>query len=166
VGAFRRAYVAAAIAWTIALPLGAWIASRAHASGAASALAIAIYGIGGVVCHQLRERSFHLWSAQLPVCARCTGVYLGAAIGVAVPAIRPSEAGPSKLGPYRARTIVIAAAMPSLATLVYEWTTGDMPSNWIRFAAGLPLGVAASWLMLMLDASAMRRADVSQAKVE
>ena len=76
----RRAFVVAAIAWAIALPLAAWIASRPHTTPVLSAMTIAIYGIGGIVCHQLSERSFHLWAAQLPVCARCTGIYAGAAV--------------------------------------------------------------------------------------
>lgn len=28
-------------------------------------------------CHQIPERSLHLKGVQLPVCARCTGVFLG-----------------------------------------------------------------------------------------
>ena len=40
------------------------------------------YLIGGVVCHQRPERSFHLHGVQMPVCARCAGLYLGAGLGV------------------------------------------------------------------------------------
>ena len=32
----------------------------------------------GLFCHQLPERSPHLWGAQLPLCWRCTGIALGA----------------------------------------------------------------------------------------
>lgn len=28
-------------------------------------------------CHQLSDRSFHLCGFQLPLCARCTGIFLG-----------------------------------------------------------------------------------------
>jgi len=37
--------------------------------------ALSVYAAGGVVCHQLPDRSFLLWGHQLPVCARCTGIY-------------------------------------------------------------------------------------------
>lgn len=33
--------------------------------------------IGSAVCHQMAERSFILGGKQLPVCARCTGIYSG-----------------------------------------------------------------------------------------
>ena len=28
-------------------------------------------------CHQLSDRSFHICGFQLPLCARCTGIFLG-----------------------------------------------------------------------------------------
>ena len=40
-----------------------------------------VYALGSRICHQRPERSFHLFAAQLPVCARCVGIYAGAAIG-------------------------------------------------------------------------------------
>ena len=33
-------------------------------------------------CHQLPERSFFIKGKQFPVCARCTGVFIGAVIGI------------------------------------------------------------------------------------
>ena len=39
------------------------------------------------------------------------------------------------------------AALPTLATLVYEWTTGLPPSNAIRAASGLCLGAAVAALV-------------------
>mgnify|MGYP001099298847 CR=1 FL=1 len=35
-------------------------------------------GIGYAVCHQISERSFHIGDRALPLCARCSGMYLGA----------------------------------------------------------------------------------------
>ncbi len=149
----RRAFVVTAIAWAIALPLAAWIASRPHTTPVLSAMTIAIYGIGGIVCHQLPERSFHLWAAQLPVCARCTGIYAGAAVCALAPVARAFQASEGRSAESLAlrRAVLVAAAMPSLATLIYEWTTGDVPSNWIRFAAGLPLGVVVSALVVRVN---------------
>jgi hypothetical protein len=40
------------------------------------------------------------------------------------------------------------AVVPTLLTLVYEWSTGDMPSHAIRAAAGVPIGVAVAWLVV------------------
>ena len=33
-------------------------------------------------CHQMEERSFHFKCYQFPVCARCTGVFLGEIIAI------------------------------------------------------------------------------------
>lgn len=44
-------------------------------------------GIGYAVCHRIPERSFHIGDRQLPLCARCSGMYLGAMIGLAYQAI-------------------------------------------------------------------------------
>lgn len=38
--------------------------------------------IGYAVCHRIDERSLHLGDRQLPLCARCSGMYLGAMTGL------------------------------------------------------------------------------------
>ena len=38
--------------------------------------------IGYAVCHRIDLRSFHLGERPLPLCARCTGMYLGALTGL------------------------------------------------------------------------------------
>jgi uncharacterized membrane protein len=38
--------------------------------------------IGYAVCHRIWERSFHIRDYQLPLCARCSGMYLGAVTGL------------------------------------------------------------------------------------
>ena len=67
--------------WAVLIVAATWLAGRAHSGPAASVLILGVYGIGSVICHQLPERSFHLWAAQMPVCARCTGIYFGAVVG-------------------------------------------------------------------------------------
>jgi hypothetical protein len=76
----RRAFTIASTVWALMLPLAAYAASRPHASPILYGFATAVYGIGSVVCHQLSVRSFHLFAVQMPVCARCTGIYAGAAV--------------------------------------------------------------------------------------
>ena len=36
-----------------------------------------LYDIGYAVCHQLPQRTFHVHDQLLPLCSRCTGIYLG-----------------------------------------------------------------------------------------
>ncbi len=39
-----------------------------------------VYFIGDLGCHQKASRSFYINSNQMPVCSRCTGIFLGIAI--------------------------------------------------------------------------------------
>jgi uncharacterized membrane protein len=135
-----RALAAAAIVWSVALVAAAYASARMHDAVLSSGVAAAVYGIGRFVCHQRPERSFHVWSVQLPVCARCTGIYFGAAAA--------ALAGISGMSGVTAATYRISrpglwlavAASPAAATLVYEWTLGVTPSNGIRAASGVVLG--------------------------
>ncbi len=38
--------------------------------------------VGYAVCHRIEERSFHLGERAAPLCARCSGMYLGALLGL------------------------------------------------------------------------------------
>jgi uncharacterized membrane protein len=44
--------------------------------------------IAYAVCHRIAERSFQIGSVPLPLCARCTGMYLGAVAGLVFQSIR------------------------------------------------------------------------------
>jgi uncharacterized membrane protein len=143
------ALVGASATWVAALIAAPFAATRAHFWPPLYAFAVAVYGVGATICHQLPARSFRLWGAQMPVCARCTGIYVGAALA-AVVAAAPADARAGRPGPFGARSLLFVAALPSLATLVFEWTTGQAPSNLIRAAAGLPLGAAVAWLLVRL----------------
>ena len=141
----RRAFVGAALAWAVLLVAVPFVASRSHATSLGTAIVVAVYGIGSFVCHQLPERSWRLWTAQMPVCARCSGIYGGAA---AASVLLLAGRIRGSVQTHRARIALALAALPSLGTLVYEWTTGVVPSNALRLAAGIPIGVVVAWLVV------------------
>jgi uncharacterized membrane protein len=142
----RAAFIAASVAWALILPLAPFVASRPQPGAAASAFVIAVYGIGSLICHQLPARSYRLFAVQLPVCARCTGIYVGAAMAAIFAAAQGfSTAGVAQR---RLRLTLAASAAPTALTLIGEWMTGVAPSNTIRFAAGLPLGAAIAWAIV------------------
>jgi hypothetical protein len=179
--ALRRAFLALSIGWAALLPVAPLAASQPAPARFWYGLAFAVYSAGSFICHQLPERSFHLWSAQMPVCARCTGIYLGAAVAAVIAMVRlplsafapTAAADKSPLRGFgalrkpdttyamhsstrRARVLLAAAALPTAVTLVYEWTTGDTPWNAIRALAGAPLGAAVAFVVV--EALRVRRA--------
>jgi len=145
----RRAFLISSVTWAACLPLAAFAASRPDAPSAVYAFAVAAYSIGHLICHQLSARSFHLWGASLPVCARCTGIYLGAAAAAGAFGLTPGSL--SARARENSRLVLVVAVLPTAATLVFEWTTGVTPANWIRALAGLPLGVAVAWAVGMIN---------------
>jgi hypothetical protein len=140
--------VGGSVAWAAALPLATFAASRPHNGPVTYLATLAVYGAGSLICHQLPERSFHLWTAQMPVCARCTGIYVGAAIAAIVSGFRVVRLTATRLQrcvanpgrPRSTRRQLLVAALPALTTLLFEWTTGQTPANWIRAATGVCLG--------------------------
>jgi len=137
--AVARVCLALAVAWGLLLPLATFAARPQHRSSM-PVLASVVYGVGSVVCHQRPERSFVSWNVSWPVCARCTGIYAGAAAAAVLFLPRPRRRSPvASISPW---AIVLVGALPSIATLVYEWTTGAAPANVTRLAAGLPIGLS------------------------
>ena len=134
-----------AVLWAAVLPGAAYLATLS--SGAAQLLAVAVYGLGSVICHQRADRSFHLFAEQLPVCARCTGLYAGAALSAVAYLWGVRRKIPSDLTP-AARRLLTIAALPMAASIVYEWATGDVPTNLARAATGIILGAAVAYVIL------------------
>ena len=104
-----------------------------------------LYAAGSVICHQLPDRSFFLDGQQLPVCARCTGLYLSGAGGfIAWVAIKLARGRrPMAVRPRAALAIVAAAAVPTVLS-VASGTLGVWDgSNVTRAVFAIPLGLAA-----------------------
>jgi uncharacterized membrane protein len=148
----RGAFSLLALLWPAAMVAATRIAALPHQSAIAYLASAAVYISGSLLCHQRPERSFHLWGAQFPVCARCTGIYAGAALGVIASFVR-LKPGPTTnfvtSGFNRtSRLALFAASLPTVLTVVHEWTTGVTPSNGIRALAGLILGAAAAMVVM------------------
>ncbi len=147
-------FASAALLWAGALPLaalGLWSKAGGPAGRAAAGL---VYLAGAVVCHQRPERSF-AWAGQAwPVCARCTGIYLGAAAAVLLflaagrAGARVWPAVGRGAGPGSARLAVGTALVPAGVTLLWEWTTGVTPSNLVRATTGVVIGATVAWVVM------------------
>jgi uncharacterized membrane protein len=144
---FRWLVAAAALSW-VGLQLAATVLSRDDSWAIVTG---PVYLAGALLCHQLSERSFHVGVAQWPVCARCAGIYVGAAAAALVSAVAPLRALETGAVAH-ARLLLCASVLPSAGTLLYEWTTDVAPANGIRGAAGLVLGAIVAWVVVAAGA--------------
>ena len=125
----------------------AWFALVVFAPALPAALAAAVYTVGSLICHQMPDRSFHWHGAQLAVCARCTGIYLGACASAFLAPLPPSIY--ARWGaPGRIAWVLGTAAVPMALTLAAEWTGVWAPSSIVRAATGVVLGAAAALVIL------------------
>ena len=126
--------------WALAVIVAGWVAAVLTAPVLPAWPSALVYGVSSLVCHQLPERSFYWGAAQFAVCARCTGIYVGAALAtVAAAAIDPARA--TRLRPF-VRLVLFAGAAPTLVTVAAEWLGVWASSHAVRLTAGLPLGAS------------------------
>jgi len=128
----------------IAAAAVAWLTLLILAPVLPAGVAAALYAVGSHICHQRAERSFHLAGAQLPVCARCAGIYAGATAGCL---LAVSERVRIRLLASAPRTLLLSGAVPTAVTLVAEWSGAWSGSNAVRGAAGIPLGLAVAFVV-------------------
>jgi uncharacterized membrane protein len=102
--------------------------------------------IGYAVCHRIDVRSFHMGATQLPLCARCTGMYLGAMLGL----VYQSIVGKRRSG-VPPRSIIICLVF-FLAAFGIDGVNSYLhlfpgapslyqPENWLRLLTGLGMGL-------------------------
>jgi uncharacterized membrane protein len=143
-----------AVAWVALLWTAPALARHAGhpAAGAPAALA---YTAGAVVCHQASHRSFHLDGVRTPVCARCAGLYTGAALGLVLwwPLRRRRWGRTLLAGP---GMLIVVAAVPTAVT----WLTAIAgiwdPANLPRALSALPLGLTGGAVVAAVTAGELR----------
>jgi len=112
------------------------------------------YLAGAVICHQRPDRSF-TWAGQpWPVCARCAGIYLGAAaMALLFLSVGPRDsrflpAPGSGADGASARLAVGVAVLPAGLSLLWEWATGQTPPNLVRALTGALIGAVVTWVVM------------------
>ena len=108
------------------------------------------------VCHQLPEHSLFVGSVQLPLCARCTGTYLGALLAL-FSFVWRGRSRSSWLPPLRVVGVLVLFFLFWAVDGVnsyFHYVTGLQilyaPSNLLRLASGLATGVTLSALLFPL----------------
>jgi uncharacterized membrane protein len=104
--------------------------------------------VGYAVCHRIPERSFQVNGRPLPLCARCTGTFLGAMLGLAAMVL---------LRRHKASLLPPVASLAVLVLFVALWAFDGLnsymtlfpgaphlyePQNWLRMTTGLLNGLA------------------------
>jgi uncharacterized membrane protein len=104
--------------------------------------------VGYAICHRIPERSFTLNGRQLPLCARCTGTFLGAILGLTAMLL---------LGRRRASRLPPVPVLAVLVLFVGLWGFDGLnsyltffpgaphlyePQNWLRLTTGTLNGLA------------------------
>ena len=145
--------IAAVSNWTargIALFASAWLLLLIAAPSLWTPLAAGLYIVGAFICHQLPERSLHVQGAQLPVCARCFGLYGGGAVGSVAGAVALGRRPFSSMLQSRSSMWVATAvaAAPTCLTFIVEWVLRWPVSNSVRAIAALPLGFAVAFVVV------------------
>jgi uncharacterized membrane protein len=108
-------------------------------------MAAPVYAMASRICHQQPARSFVVQGVQMPVCARCFGLYLAGTVGALA-----GWVGRSGRRISRTRTMIMAAALPTAVTWILEATGLVAFGNAARFVAALPLGISAGWVFVQL----------------
>ena len=104
-----------------------------------------IFAVGSVICHQRPDRSFFFDGHQLPVCARCTGVYLSGAAGLIGWLAFKIARGwrPIAIDARRVVRLLAIAAAPTAASLASAALAVWDGSNITRALLAIPLGAVA-----------------------
>jgi uncharacterized membrane protein len=134
------------ITWLVvglgALILGVWLAATPPGLlGKADA-------VGYAICHRIDARSFHVHDRPLPLCARCTGIYLGVMTGLAFVSAT-GRARASRLPPVRVLAVMglLGAlygvdGLNSYLSMFAAYTPIYQPHNTLRLITGMTFGLA------------------------
>jgi uncharacterized membrane protein len=113
-----------------------------------------VWAAGYAVCHQLESHTIDFRGRLLPLCARCTGMYLGALVSLVILQKRKHAAGaPSKSLQVALIFFLVAFIVDGVnSTLGFFSSFPQLypPNNWLRLITGLMMGVVISNLLIVL----------------
>lgn len=108
--------------------------------------------VGYSLCHQIADRSFFFYNIQMPLCSRCTGMYVGAMVGFAflLPAKRRSGLPSKKILYLLGAALLIFAIDGINSYLGFSANSFHLyaPQNWLRLVSGTMLGLAIPLLLV------------------
>jgi uncharacterized membrane protein len=116
-----------------------------------------LHGLGFGLCHQLPERSFAFGGLQWPVCARCSGIYLGlvCALIALLLAYRGRQRGGGPAWPFWP---FLALALAAMAYDGFSSYLGWRPTtNLLRLLTGVAVGAALAVLLYSMLAETLAR---------
>ena len=103
---------------------------------------------GYAICHRITERSFMIAGRQLPLCARCTGMYLGVALTFAVLALAGRTRW-AQLPPFKTMAVLVGFVgmmgidgVNSYSHFFPNFPHIYEPQNWLRLTTGMGTGLA------------------------
>jgi uncharacterized membrane protein len=103
--------------------------------------------VGYAICHRIAERSFTLNGRQLPLCARCTGTFTGAVLGLSAMFLRRRHRA-SRMPPTAVLVILVGFTgfwafdgLNSYLTLFAGAPHLYEPRNWLRLTTGMLNGL-------------------------
>lgn len=126
--------------------------------------------VGYAVCHRIPDRSFFVQGIQLPLCARDTGMFSAALLGLlSFAVIRPERVALFPRRPHLYALAAFAAAWAldgfnSYMLLARGEPLLYMPQNWLRLVTGAFMGAAVSSFVVPLFNSAVWRPDLSASR--
>ncbi|GAB4578301.1 MAG: hypothetical protein Fur0022_10360 [Anaerolineales bacterium] len=105
--------------------------------------------IGYAVCHRIDVRSFHLGDRPISLCARCTGMYLGALLGLAFQWFTVPRGGrfpPRRVIATLAGIVAIFGmdGVNSFGHLIPNFPSLYEPNNTLRILTGTAFGIVMS----------------------
>jgi len=98
------------------------------------------------VCHRIEARSFHLGEGQFPLCIRCSGMYLGAVLGlVFLTIVNPRRGGIPRPGVLMLLGVFFLAwavdGFNSFLNLVPGLPSLYLPHHFLRLLTGTGMGI-------------------------
>lgn len=104
--------------------------------------------VGYAICHRLTDRSFSIAGRQLPLCARCTGMYLGVSLTFIVLALAGRRRW-ADLPPFKIMIVLIGFiglmaidGINSYSHFFPNFPHLYEPQNWLRLVTGMGTGLA------------------------